>query len=405
MESLRLLTLSFLLLCGLPTSLRAQDGESTTDDSGSSFVDKALRLFEDETRTWRPVVSIVVPGAGLGAGVAIQSPVSPARPFGVGLEGVVSIHNYQQVVVRAGLLEGRRSLSALRAIDSTPTSLVDAGDPDARGTSIHIEHRYRRLPRLALFGMDDAGVVRADFGVRRDATDVVVQWKRTQRWGIGARLGTMVTTRIAETDGGQPSTDGVVARLDTGRAGSVRYFTGGVGIAIDHRTSTPRTGAGWLVQGALLGFQTSDVASASFARVAMDARAYQPLGVRNHLLAARLFASTDRRTDRRPVPYYLQTSLGGSGSVRSYSSYRFRGDHVVNLTVESRWTVHRRLDIVPFIDVGRVWAPLQGQGPTGFLTSYGLAVRVHHDGRTVGRLELARGEAGTRLIFAVGSAF
>jgi hypothetical protein len=406
MNRLRLLAISLLLLFGLPVSLHAQaPDESATDDGGSSFLDKAVRLFEDDSRTWRPVVAIVVPGAGVGAGAELQSPVSPTQPLGVGLEGVVSIYNYQQVVVRAGLLEGRRDLSALRAVDSSPTSLMDAGEPDARGTSVHIEHRYRRLPRLALFGTDETGVVRTSFGVRRDATDMVVQWKGARRWGLSGRVGTMVTTRLTEADGDQPSTEGVVARLDTGRASSVRYFTGGVGIAIDHRTTTPRTGAGWLVQGALLGFQTSDSASASFARVALDARAYQPLGVASHVLAARVLVSTDRRTDRRPVPYYLQASLGGSSSVRSYSSYRFRGDHLFNLTVESRWTVHRRFEVVPFLDVGRVWSPLQRQGPTGFITSYGLALRVRHDGKTVGRLELARGDAGTRVIFAVGSGF
>jgi hypothetical protein len=401
MRHLPLVTLCILLLCGLPTCVNGQTGaEAPNDDDGASFVDKARRLFEDETRTWRPVVAIVAPGAGIGAGLEVQSPLSPARPFGVGGEGVVSIYNYQQLVVRAGLLHGRRDLAALRWTDNTPFSLMDPGDQDARGTSIYFEHRYRRLPRLSLFGVDEGGVVKTAFGVRRDATDFVIQWKRNRHWGFSARLGTMLTTRLGETE--SPAEE-LLARLDSGRSPSVRYVTGGVGVAIDHRTTTPQTGAGWLVQGALLGFQTSDKASASFARVALDARAYQPLGVSRHVLAARLVASTDRRTDQRPVPYYLQATLGGSSSVRSYSSYRFRGHHVFSVTVESRWTVYRRFEVVPFVDVGRIWTPPQPQGPAGFLSSYGVALRVRYDGKTFGRLELARGEGGTRVIFAVGA--
>jgi hypothetical protein len=401
-----LLTLCLPLVCGLAARAHAQSSpESPTTENSPSLVEKAKHMFEDGNRTWRPVVAIMVPGAGIGAGVTLQSPVSVAQPFGASVEGLISIYNYQQVTLRAGLLEGRGALSSLHTVDSSATSLVEAGDADARGLAVYLEHRYRRLPRMAVYGMDGPGLVRTQFGIRRDVTDLVLQWKRARRWGLGARLGTTATMRLADTGTARPADEELLARLDSARPLAVRYLTGGVGVAVDHRARTPRMRAGWLAQLAMLGFHTSDGSAASFTRLAVDARAYQPLGTAIHVMAARVLASTDRRVDQRTIPYDLQASLGGSSSLRSYSSYRFRGNHIAHLSVESRWAVHRRLALVPFLDVGRVWSPPVDQGPTGFIASYGIGVRVQHEGKTVGRLDVARGREGVRVSLGVESPF
>src|SRR5690349_6786432 len=89
------------------------ESETPTTESRSSLIDVIRQAFEDQDRTWRPVVGIMVPGAGLGGGIVVQSPLA-GRRFGASADAQISIHNYQQFTLRGGLLAGRRELTALR---------------------------------------------------------------------------------------------------------------------------------------------------------------------------------------------------------------------------------------------------------------------------------------------------
>jgi outer membrane protein assembly factor BamA len=243
--------------------------------------------------------------------------------------------------------------------------------------------------------------------VQRATTDAVLQWRAPGRAvGLSGRVGLMRTSTFAGTNADRPDTvDRFGPVLDAGRLASTGYVTAGLGALVDHRNEATRPAGGWLAQAVVTGYRSTSGAAPSFMRAAIDARAFRSIGPRRHLLAARLLASADVTSHGARVPYYLQQTLGGTNSLRGYTSYRLRGEHLAHLTVESRWTIHHRLDIVPFVDAGGVGRSPIEQGLRGLVVSPGIGVRMKRKGRSIGRLDVARSREGTRLSFDVGGPF
>ena len=355
----------------------------------------------------RPLAGVVVPGSGFAAGASVEAPRLADTPWGAGAEGLWSIRDYRHVLVRAGRLEARRGLPALRAADSAITSMMEEGREDAAGLAWYVEHRYRSLPTLSFFGHDDLGTARTDYGNARTTTDAVIQWRAAgSPVGLSGRVGFMRTDSFPGHDPHRVDTvDRFGPAIDAGPVADTRYVTIGAGALVDHRNERPRPAGGWLVQAAATGYRGVSAASPSFVRAGLDLRGFRPIGPPRHILAARLLASADVTARGQGVPYYLQQTLGGTNSLRGYTSYRLRGERLVHATVESRWQIHHRLDVVPFVDAGAVGRSPIDQGLHGVIVSPGIGLRVKHKGRSVGRLDLARGREGTRVSFDVGGPF
>ena len=62
----------------------------------------------------------------------------------------------------------------------------------------------------------------------------------------------------------------------------------------------------------------------SFDRVVGDVHGYVPLGYRNRMLALRFRTSHSMTQSGQQVPFYLMETLGGAGTLRGFSEYRFR---------------------------------------------------------------------------------
>jgi hemolysin activation/secretion protein len=97
--------------------------------------------------------------------------------------------------------------------------------------------------------------------------------------------------------------------------------------------------------------------------------------------------------------------LGGSNSLRSFDSYRVRGERLVQLTVESQWRIFKHLDIVPFVDVGRVGGSTIDAGTQGWLVSAGAGARARFKSAVVGRLDVSTGRDGLRVAYAFNAPF
>ncbi len=54
------------------------------------------------------------------------------------------------------------------------------------------------------------------------------------------------------------------------------------------------------------------------------------------------------------VPFYLQPSLGGSNSLRSFTDYRFHDDNMLLANAEVRLALMTHLDLAVFADAGNV---------------------------------------------------
>lgn len=141
-----------------------------------------------------------------------------------------------------------------------------------------------------------------------------------------------------------------------------------------------------------------------FTRVTVDAREFLP--VKQGLLrgfAFREFASFARSGGQ--VPFHRLQSLGGSRSLRGYSSGRFRGRGVVLLNAEMRFGLSPHLGMALFTDLGRAFSESPHLGSEGMRVGYGFGFRVRNDGKTLGRIDFGRGDGGWQMTLDLGSIF
>jgi len=117
-----------------------------------------------------------------------------------------------------------------------------------------------------------------------------------------------------------------------------------------------------------------------------------------------LFSTTSRKHDQ-DIPFFLLPSLGGGSNLRGFSSWRFRDRHSLLLQAEWRIPVNRFLDTAVFYDAGKVTARTEDLNFDGLKSDYGFGVRFHSPFATALRIDIARSNEGTSLVFATGAAF
>lgn len=127
----------------------------------------------------------------------------------------------------------------------------------------------------------------------------------------------------------------------------------------------------------------------------------------NWVIALRgLVTVTDTPTTGHVVPFYLMPSIGGTRTLRGYSSFRFRGAHRMAGSVEYRWTPSKFMDMAIFYDVGKVADRRSDLDFNDLKSSVGVGARIHGAAGTVLRLEVAHSRENTaRLIFAATAPF
>jgi hypothetical protein len=143
----------------------------------------------------------------------------------------------------------------------------------------------------------------------------------------------------------------------------------------------------------------------TFSRVESEVVQHVPLVRENWVLSFRGVAESVLDDDAM-VPFYLMSTLGGSDTLRGYSSWRFRDRHAALGTAEFRWMPNRNLlDVALFYDAGMVAPRFDGLAIDRFASNVGIGVRFHNLTSTPVRIELAKGREGLRLIFAGSAAF
>jgi hypothetical protein len=142
----------------------------------------------------------------------------------------------------------------------------------------------------------------------------------------------------------------------------------------------------------------------SFTRLTVDAQEYLP--IRNgaqHGLVLRQFVSMTHAPGDRSVPFYRLQTLGGSRSLRGYTSGRFRDRNVAMVNAELRCQVWHWLDMAFFGDAGHVFREVDDLGLDGLRYDYGVGLRVRTGGDTVVRFDVARSPEGLETHLKFGS--
>jgi outer membrane protein assembly factor BamA len=103
---------------------------------------------------------------------------------------------------------------------------------------------------------------------------------------------------------------------------------------------------------------------------------YLQLGSIQRILALRGFLQVDDADPGNRVPFYLQEALGGSHTLRGFSSFRLRGEKVLLLQAEYRWEASPALELVLFADAGSVGLTDRPWNPDDLAFDWGAGVRL-----------------------------
>lgn len=235
--------------------------------------------------------------------------------------------------------------------------------------------------------------------------DAVGGYRFSPRLSAAVRAGLL---RNEVGGGDRPLPDSVEERcVLSSTAGLSRqpdYYRSAAVLSYDDRDMPRNAHEGAFVALTLGRFTDRAQGAFSFNRVTLDARRFQSLGSRRHVLAVRFLTSQSFSSSGARVPFYLQDTLGGNWTMRGYPSFRFRGDKVLTLSSEYRFEATPRIEIAAFYDAGKAWDNA-GFSLTGMKGTYGLGFRVKTLDSVLLRLDVGKGSEGTRAHLALGYAF
>ena len=183
------------------------------------------------------------------------------------------------------------------------------------------------------------------------------------------------------------------------------YARGRVFAEFDSRTSPGYTTRGGLYRVEWSDYRQTNAGSQSFSRTDVELQQFLPIRRESSVIALRAFASSTSTAPGESVPYILLPDLGGSHSLRGYSTWRFRDRNRVHLTGEYRWKAGHFVDMALFLDAGQVARRLSDIDVKDFKTSYGVGMSFHTPISTVTRVELARTSEGMGLMFSFSPSF
>jgi ATP:ADP antiporter, AAA family len=143
----------------------------------------------------------------------------------------------------------------------------------------------------------------------------------------------------------------------------------------------------------------------SFRRLDAEVDRFVPLLRDNWVIALRAAASSTSTASGHDVPDFLLPALGGSHTLRGYSTWRFRDRESLAFTGEYRWTAGPFVDMALFFDAGQVAPTMSGFDLRDFKTSHGIGLTLHTFDRTITRVELARTRDGLGVSFSFSPSF
>ena len=275
------------------------------------------------------------------------------------------------------------------------------------GAFYYVALRQRDLPSSELFvpsatGSDGSTIRYHDTEALYDA---VVGYRFTPHFSAAVRAG-LLKHDVGAGDAPLPDFvgDRMLATSSVGLSRQPDYFRTAAVFVYDDRDVARNTHEGNFVSLTFARFADRDQGASTFSRVTLDARRFQPLGSRRHLLAVRFLTSQSFTDAGSYVPFYLQETLGGSFTMRSYPSFRFRGDKLATLSTEYRFELTPRFELAAFHDLGKAW-DRAAFSLRDLRSSYGVGFRVKTKDSVLFRMDVGHGSEGTQVLLKLGYSF
>lgn len=345
-------------------------------------------LSDDETGESRgvhlgpfiPRLDIVSSGGGLAPMLHFWAPDIGGTRLDFHASAAYSIYRYQYYDVQAGRVPHvGRHLPRLARGTSAPFPLADLEvTAAAPGFNLYASARYRDYPREDFYGLgtDSLRANRSDYRLQDGLYEGIARL-RVRKLSLMARGGLLQTSIRAGTDSAFPDTAlGSSERTAPGLVDAPDFWelSGGAWLELRDEPGNPHRGAS--VGVAYSRFDQRGGSTFQFDRVVVDVREYFSLGSSRHVVALRQVTSIEAPAAGSRVPFYLQSTLGGSAFLRGYPSFRFHDEKLLALAAEYRFDLHPKVELALVYESGKVFPSMSEFDLHGLRHSWGAGIRL-----------------------------
>lgn len=161
------------------------------------------------------------------------------------------------------------------------------------------------------------------------------------------------------------------------------FLRGGGFVEYDWRDTASNASSGGKYSAQYVRYLDRDLGNSSFMRLDLDASQYIPIFNKTRVIALHGASSLTTTRSSQQVPFYLQPALGGPDTLRGYRFYRFYGDNSMMMNAEYRWQLSPILDMVTFVDAGKVFNRWEQWDLNRLQSDVGFGFRVKSRSRRV----------------------
>ncbi len=356
-----------------------------------------------------PRIEILSSGSGIAPMLHLWAPDLGGSPIDIHGSAAYSLYEYQYYDMQVGLVphEGKR-LPRVAWGTSAPFPLSDLEKTAAMpGFNIYASARYRDFPREDFYGIGPASLQSARSNYRfQDGLYEGIARLRVSRVSLMVRAGLLQTSIHPGADPAFPDTG--ISYDETTAPGLFRgqdftHLSVGTWLELRDQPGNPHGGVSLGV--AVSRFDDRLSNTYQFNRALVDAREYISLGSNRHVVALRQVTSLEKPDAGSQVPFYLQSPLGGSSSLRGYSSSRYRDEKVLALAGEYRFELRPKIELALIYESGKVFPTMREFGLQNLLHSYGGGIRLKSLREVRLRVDVMHSVEGTRVDVKFGPSF
>lgn len=285
---------------------------------------------------------------------------------------------------RDDLLDGR---VVFRATTQFSTRLYQLYDVEltlprlANGRAFaSLQATHRNYPQMNYYGPgpDSEKTGRSNYRLEdtRSGVTAGVRPFRFTRFGV---TGHALQVNVGPgTDPRFISTDGQFSGLQTpGINQQSDFLQGGLFAEFDYRDIPGGARSGGFYTASFVHNSDTDLKRHSFRRLNLEAQQYIPFFNQRRVIALRARSELSWTNSGQVVPFYLQSTLGGSQDLRGFRPFRFYGDNLILFNAEYRYEVFSGLDMAVFGDAGKVFQSRSQWNVRDLEGSYGIGMRFN----------------------------
>jgi hypothetical protein len=415
-KTFRTATLAALAILWPASSFAADD---PAEAPRPGFVKRSVSAFlsDDDTGDGRglhlgpfaPRIETVSSGAGLAPMLHFWTPDIGGTPIDVHASASYSIYGYQYYDLQLGLVPHRgKRLPRLARSTSAPFPLSDLERTASMpGFDVYASARYRDYPREDFYGLgaDSPQLDHTGYRLTDGLYEGIVRF-RVRRLSLMGRAGLLQSAIGPGTDSALPDTgisNGEGTAPGLLRPPDLLHLSVAAWLELRDEPGNPHQGASLGVS--LSRFDDRDGNAFQFNRIVVDLREYIRLGSNRHVVALRQFTSLDEPDAGSRVPFYMQSTLGGSTFLRGYGSFRFRADKLLGLAGEYRFELHPKVELALIYEAGKVFSTMRELDLQDLRRTWGGGIRLKSLRDVRLRLDVLHSPEGTRLDFKLSQSF